>query len=550
MDIDIVTNSLSFINKLFVSTDTRTIQFTLQNCILLTNEIITLEHIIDKLHYSVNAEMYKDSLKFANECKQRFYIFKNDSELFYIKGLNERYHDILNLIKKKLLDKFEITKNDSTNNQINQIVDLLEILKVPDRDMFLNELAEKICTTIPDDLFHNNYVNILNSIFPLIEDKKYTLLKKWNIDKYIINVWSKTISDRIMKEDIKKLDIKMLKSVKLLEDKLNKIINSDNIILSSSFDQFCNDRLNIILSRFNIPNITNSIEDDVLKSSTIFIFNLKKYDEAIQVFLNRRNKNIIIDFYSTNSSIFLNQYLEFIKNNFDDPLKYEHISILNKTTEYIKNNLNELNIKYPETKIDDKILEFNKKYEQMLYSKYKEKITSSIDYSLNKYQENIFKTLTKNTENLIGNILNVNQDKNNFYNDEVSEEIINMCKLLTKFEENENIIQYFVTEINKIYKEKIIIDNLMKYNRLMIRGILIDVIYIKNTLKKYSVILNETENRIKFLNSDVYNNKLFVEQFKIFYKDHNKEYLKKIIKFKNLDQNISNQILKIYENNY
>lgn len=544
---DIISNPSGFVNFLLVNNDIRTIQFSLQNCLILINEITTLEHVIEKLYYSVHAELYKDSLNFANDCKKKFDIFKNEINNNYIKNLYTKFNDILQLIKKKLLNNFDIQKEDSSNNQIDQIIELLGVLNNEDKDIFLKELSEKVCNNLPKDNFSLNYTVLLKWVFPVLTDNKYVMLKKWNINKYIIECWAKKINEKILAEDYKNLDVKMLRAIRITEKKIKEYDPDYQEILSIAFDTFCKNKLKEAFSKYNIPIINNVMENDLLKCSTELIFTLKNYELIVKEYLNNRNIVLLLEFYSNKITTFLNQLTEFIKNNSDELFNITFIECINKTVDYLRNNINEIKSKYNNFDQEKKIELFKKNFEQILFLKYKEKIISLIDQSVNKFYNNIIKSITKGTENFIGNILNVQQDKDNFLSEEPSKEIIEVCQLLLKFKENESIILYLMTELNNIYKDKLIPDTLLKYNKNIIRRILYDLIHLKNQLKNFSQILSETENKVKFLNCDILDNKLYVEQYKMFYKDHNKDNLKKILKFKNVEQGTINNIIKFYD---
>ena len=553
MENDIIYNQSGFVNMLLDKNDIRTIQYSLQNCIILINEITTLEHIIDKLYYSVKAGLYKNSLSYANNCKIKFDTFSDNINKYYLGKLHSKYSEIIDLIKKKLLDNFDIKKDTSTNDQndqIDEIIDLLDILNENDRNIFMKDLAHKICSEIPKEIFSINHKQQLLWIFHFLEKKKYILLDKWNVNQFIVDEWTIILVENIMKDDIKNYDIKILKGIKTVENKIKSLFSHYNDNISCALDVFCKNKLNELFSKYTLPIISDETEDDLLKCVTQFIFTLKNYDNRISDYINNRNIKIVEDFYASKLNIFLSKLVEHMKNNSVDIFDIHYIEIITKTSDYLNNNIGEIKLKYANIEIDDKLNIFKKNFDKIIYAKYKDKIIKLIDQSLNKYQKNIFKTITKNTENLIGNIINMSSDKDTNI-DDVSKEIIELCNIVEKFNDNNDIISYLMNEINKNYADKICPDTLMKYDKTIISRLFFDIIYIKNKFKKYADLLNDVENKIKFLDSDIIhnnNNPIIINQFKLFYKDHNKELFKKILKFKEINQTLSNQLIKIYDN--
>ncbi|ARF08606.1 hypothetical protein Catovirus_1_656 [Catovirus CTV1] len=543
---DIINNQTSYVNYLLSCNDIHIIQYSLQNCLILINNITTLEHIIDKLYYSVHAELYKDSFELANECRKRFSIFSNEIENHYLKKLYIKFSEVLQLIKKKLLNDFDVQKYDQNDEQLHQISDLLGVLNDTDRENFLSELSEKICSTIPEGKFVTAYSLQLKWIFSVIDDKKYILLKKWNINNYIMDCWGKKINEKIMAEDYKNLDIKMLRSLRIIEKKLNEINSSFGNTITISFDNFCVNKLKESFAKYNVPIISALCENTLLKCSVDLIFTLKNYEDCLQEYLNDRTSDLMSEFYSDKITLFLNQLTDFIKYNSDELFNITFINSVYGTIEYLTNNINEIKVKYSKFDKNDKLELFKKNFEQTLFLKYKEKICSLVDQSLTKYYIGIIKSITKGTENLIGNILHVQQDKLGII-DEPSKEIIDISQILSKFNENNVIILYLITELIRYYKDKLLLDNLLKYNRVIITRIYYDIVYLKNQLINYSMSFNEIENKIKFLNGEILDYRVFIDKFKIFYVDHNEDNLKKLLKLKNIDQNISNQIIKIYK---
>lgn len=125
---------------------------------------------------------------------------------------------------------------------------------------------------------------------------------------------------------------------------------------------------------------------------------------------------------------------------------------------------------------------------------------------------------------------------------DISPEIIDMCNTIEKFNNvDTSIVQYMIVELITIYK------GIITYDNNIIHQLFYDIIHIKSKFPHYNTMFNEVENQIKFLDGNVHNIKTFIEQFKMFYKNHHtQDVLKKILKFKKVDDKILQQTIKMY----
>jgi hypothetical protein len=554
---DITKDQVGFVSNLLQNTDLLTVQHVFQNCLLVTNQIIGLEHTIDKLHYSVLAGCYRDGIGFANECRNQFDIYKNHVDKYYINKIYNKYVEILKKITVKLLDEFDIVDRKEINTQLEQAGELLNLLSDKERADFLNNLSKKICASIPNvqkGEFYKFYKEQLNWIFIVFDDtEKYKVLDKWHFKEYVVDTWADTIRNIILKEEIKHITVDMIEYVKDIETKIISKINSNNKyaaeFISVSLDFFYNHKIQEITETYKHPELNNLVEHDstILKSATELIFILKDYDRRCQGLINKRNVKLLTSFYESTIHEYLCELFVYYKKNMDtifDAKDANTFKIMKDTLDYITKVSAELKNKYTSLNLSTiKIDLIKTEMYNLIYLKYKNKCLTLIDNSLSKYQNGFVDTLKQKTRMTTTNKVNDNKVI------DISQEIVDVIQIIkSAINVDSNFGIYISGEINLYYKISIEPYS-SKYNKLFLDQILMDIGMLKDTFKSYANLFSDNQNKIKFLLSDVDNEPIFIEQFKTFYKDHNLELLRQILKYKNIDTVRMTNILKCYGQN-
>lgn len=530
---DIITNPTNYINKLLSSYDIDTIQYTFNTSVVILNRLIELDHILDKLYYSVNAGMYNDALKYANICRSSFDVYKDELDKYYINKLHKKYVSIIISIKNKLLSEFNIEKEDKINNYLKQASDLLELLNENERIKFLQELSDKICINIPNLTFENNYKSIFSWIFLIIEDNKYTSLTKWNFNKYIIESFCNNIRDIIINQPIDNINLKILIYAKEIENKLINYYLESNDLLTISFDIYCNHKIKELLNKEYNFN-TNLNYNDIFESFIELIMYLNNIHNNLKHYINQRNNNIIANFFSKQFNIFLEQFINYFKNNYNIN-QIIYLSVLKNSIEYL-NNQSILLIKlYPTFQLN--ILETHiYTLNNYIYNLHSNEIKLLLNNSMEVYLTNIIKT-----------IMNLGKNNNNS-NIDISKSIYGISNILINISNYDTkILNYLLIDINNFYNQIIDINNLSNISSHNIfNQITMDLYYIKESINNKNNIFDNVENKTKFLSGLVINDNIFIELFKSYYLDHNLDMLKKILKFKNVGDKQYNNIISLY----
>jgi len=545
----IITDQVEFTSYLLANNDVHTVQHTLQNCLIVVNDITTLEHILDKLYFAVMAGLYNNGIQFANICRNQFDIYKNQLQKHHIKKLYDRYNDILKIIRSKLLEEFDTTKQDKLNNQLIYANDLIELLGEADRNKFLQDLSLKICIDIPKGKFIEHNIEQLQWIHSILEDNtKYKILDKWNLKKFIIDTWANKIKELVTEDGIPKLNVKLLNAVKQSEQSLTKYYGETNDLLTISFDTFCSAKLQEQTNQFKLPEMNMNVDNNMYQSTIDLLIALKEFDKKITPIINKRNIQTLVSFYESKINEYLDIFGQYYKDNFIQFFTNDHVMNTKNTFEYITKTVQGLKDKYNNCTMKNLKIEHTKKeINNMIYNKYKEKCYVLIDNVFNKFYINKLKTF-------IGNVTNINKNTDNDTSiqhglTDTSSEINDIIAILNfTINIDSTITMYLLGEINQYYKIKTDVESLMKYNDKIYNQIAMDLCCLRDTFKIYTLnMFTEVINKIKFLQSDIHSNEIFVEQFKMFNKNHNGELLKKILKLKCVDQVKSVNILKIYE---
>lgn len=556
----LINDPIKAVNTLLISYDIETVQKSSQTVVGISTNMYTLKLVLETLFFSVSAGKYNDSLQYATTCRKEFNIYKNVINEGYIKILYEKYTSILTTIKTKLLDEFDIVDDTKMNDQLSHSGELLELLSEYERIKFLQQLSFKICNNIPSGPFNETYVLQLNWIHTILDPKsKFILLKKWDFNKFIIDAWSDVIRDNILEEDETKLKLGMLKYVKEIESDLNK-----QDLISISFDPYCARVINEKIDKFNYVynNCINNCIDGVYEPLVIIFKKLSIINEYCikHHLINPRNDKLMTNFMK---NIIL-QYLTDMYNDMSNTSKfYEYInnlSNLKRSLDYVYdscNNITKQHYSFFTTMMKPLIKKTVKHINKKIYNYYKDIILPSLKESINNYKTGLFQNMLNNIPySSIIPTLHAPQtrlinlfDQTNLPQLDVSHNIyniVNILQLLSTY--NKNIILYLLADIDNFYKTLIDINNLLSNNikNNIFEQILMDICFIKNSIKDNGGIFIEVENKVKFLNGDVLDEKIFVEQFKTFYITHNLDTLKKIIKFKNIGQSKSEIICGNY----
>ena len=554
--LDIVLDQVNFVSKLLLDNDLNTLQHVFQNCQITITQINQLENNIKLLNYSVLAREYEDGIKYANDCRTQFDIYKNYIDKYYINAIYKKYQEILIKIKSKLLDEFDIVNKPIISTQLKQASDLLNLLSETERTSFLLELSKKVCVDIPNGEFHQLYKEQLEWIFIILDDEeKYKVLNKWNFKKYIIETWADIIRNNILKVEIDQISTVLINYTNNIEKKLSAYLDKSDVtdeLINVAFDFYYNSRIQQITELFKMPTINFNCEqgNTVLISATELVFILRDLDSKFAILSNKRNIKMITYFYESSFSSYLAELLNFYKTNLETIVNFKDstfLKITKDTIDYLQKICQELKHKYLNFNINGTKLEhYKKEIYNLIYLKYKQKCLLLIYNSVEKYQNNFVDSLKQKTK--IGTASNkFNNNKLMDISQEINE-LSNIIKDAANIDNNLGI--YILNEINLYYK--ISLDpSSNKYNKQYLDQIYLDVGYLKDKFKNYSIPqFTENQNKINLLLSDVDNESIFVEQFKVIYKDHNLELLKQILKYKNVDEFKFNNILKIYDPKY
>lgn len=533
---DIINNPVDFINSLLESNDYETVHRILQSCTNITLNIHQLEINLDKFYYSVQASLYTDSILYANKCRIQFEIYKNDKEKHCIKTLFDKYLMILETIKVKLLTEFNTVKEETFNFQLKSASELLELLGEKERIKFLQDLSDKIVTELPKGSFVDNFTSVklqLDWIFEL-PDNKYKLLDKWNFKRFLIESWADRIRDLIINANADKITMKIFRYAREIEKRIENEYAFPSDIIMVAFDLFCHKKIQEIINLYLEPTFSLKLitTTQVYECFGDFFLQLISLNKNFAHFANIRNTKIIVNFFEEKINLFLRGYLEFFKTNF--LVAIDNLTVLRDSFNYLHDSANNISKIYNSFSIRNTNIDvIVKEIHVMIYTFYKTRISKLLESSVSSYQVKSFLGLKKNFQS----------DKEI----DISADVYKVGELLkTVSNYEENIKLYLVRDINNFYKALIDINNLANINENLFQQIIMDLYHIKKAIGERSDIFLETENKVKFLCGDILNDKIFVEQFKSFYQIHNLELLKKIIRFKNLDLNKSNNLVKMY----
>lgn len=437
------------------------------------------------------------------------------------------------------LDNAHKSESDKIEDRLSRASELLEIIDDNERESFLFDLATKVCSNSPNVKIIQNYQTLFNWLIEILNTDKYALLKRWNFKKYLINVWTQNIVSMIAKESVKIIDIKMLNDFKQFSTMIKQTYEEDCYIVKG-FDEFCKYSLNNIFDKFTIIGITDTIQNGILTCFVDLIQAIKRVDEIVPIFLISESMiNTLLNFYEMQFNKTLLSLVQYIKSNNNKINDVDFVIVLKKTLNYVGDIIVSIRTKYP--LFASKVIKLDmcqKEIYGVIYNKYIELFTKSINIISNRF-----------TSSFIGKFTKIIKDKTQTPMDiDISPEIIDMCNTIEKFNNvDASIVQYMIVELITLYKGIINIDNLITYDNNIIHQLFYDIIHIKSKFPHYNTMFNEVENQIKFLDGNVHNIKTFIEQFKMFYKNHHtQDVLKKILKFKKVDDKTLQQTIKMY----
>lgn len=533
---ELVESPVAFVNSLLSQYDVNTIQKSLQSCTDIVYQIVNLEHLLDKLYYSVLAGKYDDGFLFAKECRSQFISYQqlNQLDKNYIKKLNIKYSEILTIIKNKLLSDFNF-KEGATQAQLDQASNLLDLLSEKDKIRFLQELGDQVCLTMPDLPFKENYKKYFQWIVTTLKlDQKYKGLIKWSFEKYLVESWAEKIRDLIINQPIEELTQKMLRDAKKTEDKLRQFHPNIDGIIVIAFDPFCLDKLQKIVSgpptyNFNL----NQLEFGTLETFNSLVNYLVTVYKSCSPFLNNRNQALLIKFFETKINDFVKDFQpKWSEVKFTSPLLIalkKSLAYVNEEFAKLKKVLEPFSIKNTNWGL------FIKEINDAVYLFYQNIILSLLKIGLASYYGNILNRFMK-THKKEQDLL------------DVSPFILQVCEILEGVNYwNENTKLYLLNDINLHYRSVLDVDNLDKIlSTDLFTQIILDLSYLKDQLKIQPNLFSEVELKAKFLIGDILNEKNFVAQFKLYYPNQKSQGLHKILAFKKVDKAKIDLFVKIY----
>lgn len=553
---DIVNNPIGCISKLLTEYDTETVQQTLQICQSAVRHIKELDDTLDKLNYAILAKKYDDAMKFATNCRQQLNKYTKDR--YFLDTLNSKYLGILDLIKQSLLNEFQVSQEDTViNEQLSRAGQLLDLLNEQEQIKFLQLLCQKICSVMPKYPFHQFYEEYIKWIFEILkDDSKYRILDRWNFNRYIIDAWADKLRDAIFEEDIANLNMKIYQLLRKIEKQLEPYHSNPIDLVCIAFDPFCNNQINLIISNFNkttqnfqkMDSITSSLVARVYESFVNIFKQLNDIDTLCKknMLMNERNAHILLKFYEASINNFIKSFNQILFNDQLFISNLDNLVNLKHSLEYLTNSCASMlkhfsmYTSYTMTFIAETVI---KQINNKIFNYYKSVTAENLNRSVLRYREDIFSTIKKTV------IPSTISDHS--LQDDISDHIRLIGTILQKISiYDTNIKSYLLTDIDQFYKNLIDPTNLANSSikPQLFQQIIMDLYHIKQSAKDSSGIFTELENKVKFLNGDILNEKIFVEQFKTFYVRHNVDTLKIIMKFKNIDKTKYANIVNIYLN--
>jgi len=246
-----------------------------------------------------------------------------------------------------------------------------------------------------------------------------------------------------------------------------------------------------------------------------------------KLYINPRTKQIIVDFYIKYINDYFLAFSRYIMNNLNED---DLITLYIKSIKYIKSNFPAIQKKYPtfnEEKINDHSTTVTKKY----YDIKKEQCIDLINKSVNKYKSisNYFKQNNTNIEI---------KESNEMI------DIVNTVNQLDLIEESYKMT--LLSEINQTYKKQI--ENNLT-NAEILQQIMMDIAFLKEKL--HVNVFDMLERQLKFIIfGNIKTPPLFVEDFKTFFGKNEAKLLETVLKMRNVDDNVFNQIMIKYNPNY
>lgn len=242
----------------------------------------------------------------------------------------------------------------------------------------------------------------------------------------------------------------------------------------------------------------------------------------------KRNKNVLITKFRSK----IDEFMIYLQNSTNSLIS--DLTVSKKSFLYLDDQLN---------KIGNVLEGFSIK--QTNYQQTIKEINNSIYIY---YRDQINKLLIQSTEVYRGTILSFLQKKLSQDLLDISGYIIETCKLLTNVKTfDDNIFIYLLNDINMYYRNILDTDKLTNLSQDIFTQIILDIYHIKESMMDKSVLFTEVEHKAKFLAGDILDETNFVSQFKLYYHVHNVNILKKILKYKHVDQRKTDKILKLYQ---
>lgn len=300
---DIVEDPLGHINQLLSTYDLQSVQHTLQTCQIVCSQLLDLQHTLNLLKYSILTDKYDDSLQFATKCNEQLQLYAAKKNLGFIKKMNEQHQIILEQIRKRLLENFDMSKpSEKIEDRTEQIAKLIELIGENERKTFVKDIARKICGTVPRDLFSKKYEALLRWISStLMDDVSYRSLLRYDIKKEIVLCWLNIVRELIKTDDQNNFTTQMFQMIQRRSNELIKeYALNDSLSLSDGFDTFCERMINESIAKYTLSlnEICKFETVDMLKDrSERFVGVLKEFEKVNQQFKNPRNEIILLGFH-------------------------------------------------------------------------------------------------------------------------------------------------------------------------------------------------------------------------------------------------------------
>lgn len=572
---DVVEDPLGHINQLLSTYDLQTVQHTLQTCQIVCSQLLDLHHTLNLLKYSILTDKYDDSLQFATKCNEQLQLYSAKKNQGFIKKMSEQHQMILEQIRKRLLENFDMSKpSEKMEDRTEQIAKLIELIGENERKTFVKDIAKKICGSIPRDTFSKKHEALCRWITStLMDDLSYRSLLKYDIKKEIVLCWLSTVRDQIKSDDQNNFNVIMYSAVQKRSIELIKEYSlSESVSLSDGFDFFRERMINESITKYtgSLNEVCRLDSIEMLKEKPErFIGILKEFEKVNQQFKNSKNEHIILGFHLQQIERFATEIKQLIIRT--NVYSSTNLVIIKGAMIYIIDIIKQINSMYKigDTKIqdinstltigsvsvqspgqntmqstmqstmkthrssvDDAIRSVNK----TIYQYYKTQIIECLTASMIKHRpDSTLNNVIKKGKGfmMITNSFDTTGIRDADLATDVSEQIHQICRSLKDVSAfDENIGVYLITDILVWYKNLIDIQNIQTLKKSAFKQIIMDIYQIKLSTNIQNTIFAEVEGRAKFLTGEILDDKLFVEQYIYFYPVINIDNFQHLVRYK------------------